>query len=270
MTTALSAPTQPYRIADDTWVVGRPTRPAGSALALHRNSLVIRGQEPVLIDTGAACEAERWLADTWALVDPADVRWIVVTHDEPDHAGNLATALAASPRATLVATPATLRRLVPRLGPVTSRAVEADGRLDIGDRELLLLSPPVYDAPGTAAVLDGRTGTLWAADAFGIPVADHAEDARDLPRRDFEDGFAAYHRVLAPWLALADATRWDATVSALAALTPLAVVSAHGPALTGARLEAAFDLLRRLPDLARARAPDLDRELDALLAAIAA
>ena len=138
---------------------------------------------------------------------------------------------------------------------MTSRAVEADGRLDIGDRELLLLSPPVYDAPGTAAVLDGRTGTLWAADAFGIPVADHAEDARDLPRRDFEDGFAAYHRVLAPWLALPDATRWDATVSALAALTPLAVVSAHGPALTGARLEAAFDLLRRLPDLARARAP---------------
>ena len=113
MTTALSAPTQPYRIADDTWVVGQPTRPAGSALALHRNSLVIRGQEPVLIDTGAACEAERWLADTWALVDPADVRWIVVTHDEPDHAGNLATALAASPRATLVATPATLRRLWP-------------------------------------------------------------------------------------------------------------------------------------------------------------
>jgi hypothetical protein len=38
------------------------------------NSLVIRGSEPVVVDTNTIANRDSWLADLTALVDPEDVR----------------------------------------------------------------------------------------------------------------------------------------------------------------------------------------------------
>jgi len=41
------------------------------------------------VDTGAPSNRRQWLDDAWNLVEPDDVRWVFLTHDDPDHAGNL-------------------------------------------------------------------------------------------------------------------------------------------------------------------------------------
>ena len=53
------------------------------------NSMVIRGVEPVLVDCGAPAVRPQWLEAAWSVVDPIDVRWVFLTHDDRDHSGNL-------------------------------------------------------------------------------------------------------------------------------------------------------------------------------------
>lgn len=246
--------TPPYRVAQDTWVIGQLHRPPGAPFGVHRNSLVITGAEPVLVDTGAAANAQLWLADAWSLVEPADVRWVFLSHEEPDHAGNLIEVLARCPKATLVTSPLAVQRLSALHGvPLDRCRLLQDGdTFDVGDRVLQLVQPPVYDAPSTQGVLDRRTGVYWAADAFSAPVPAHVQDARELPSAAYAEGFLQRQRQISPWLAIIDGTRFAATVERIRALQPDVIASAHGPATAGARLDQAYALLHQLPSLAPA------------------
>lgn len=55
---------------------------------------MIRGAEPVVVDTGCSLAREQWLANLRAVVDLDDVRWIFLSHDDHDHIGNLDVVLA--------------------------------------------------------------------------------------------------------------------------------------------------------------------------------
>lgn len=262
--------TPPYRVADDTWVIGQLHRPSGASLGVHRNSLVITGAQPALVDTGAAAARASWLDDAWSLVDPTDVRWVFLSHEEPDHAGNLLEVLTLCPNATLVTSRLTVQRLS-ALHPVPwdrCRWVDDGDTFDVGDRVLEVVRPPVYDAPTTLGLLDRRTGVYWAADAFSTPVQDHVEDARDLPSAVYADGFLTLHRLISPWHTMVEPALFGATVERIRSLQPDVVASAHGPATSGARLREAYSLLHRLRSAAPAD-PTSAARLQALLSPLA-
>lgn len=94
---------EPFAIAPGTFVVpGRwPDRPGQPGLVSR--SLVVRSRSTVVVDTAPAPLAHDWLAAVLALVDPAEVRWVVLTALDPARAGGVADLLAACPRATVVA-----------------------------------------------------------------------------------------------------------------------------------------------------------------------
>jgi glyoxylase-like metal-dependent hydrolase (beta-lactamase superfamily II) len=46
-----------------------------------------------VVATGAPLFRERWLESVGSVVDPADVRWVFLSHDDGDHIGNLASIL---------------------------------------------------------------------------------------------------------------------------------------------------------------------------------
>jgi len=79
---------EPYQIAEETFVIpwALEAPPVGH---FPMNSMVIRGAEPVLVDTGAPAVRPQWLEAAWSVVDPIDVRWVFLTHDDRDHSGNL-------------------------------------------------------------------------------------------------------------------------------------------------------------------------------------
>jgi glyoxylase-like metal-dependent hydrolase (beta-lactamase superfamily II) len=75
---------KPYAIAKDTWVIPHvfPAPPFGN---INVNSMIIRGREPVIVDTGPPGVRSSWLEQAWSIVDPKDVRWIFLSHDDGDH-----------------------------------------------------------------------------------------------------------------------------------------------------------------------------------------
>jgi flavorubredoxin len=240
---------QPYQVARDTWVIPH-VFPVPAAGSLFVNSMVIAGREPIVVDTGSPLVRDHWLEQAWSIVDPADVRWVFISHDDSDHAGNVADVAAACPAATFVASWLTFGHL--QLGgvllPPERCLIVGDGdRVTAGDRTLVVLRPPIYDSPGTRGLFDTASQVLWASDAFGGFMPAPAEDAADLPRTDWEDGVAALSRLLCPWLVLVDDASYQATVDRVASLTPAAIATCHGPTVRDGGIEPALRLVRRLP-----------------------
>lgn len=110
----------------------------GQPLFVYINSLVILGKEPVIVDTGTPANREQWLKDVFSLVEPNDVRWIFLSHDDVDHSGNLDEVMTACPNANLVCDWAMVERHTNCFDfPLDRCRWVMDGEhLDVGDRTL--------------------------------------------------------------------------------------------------------------------------------------
>ena len=92
----------PSKVAADTFVVHQVQPALGQPLFVYLNSMVILGSEPVIVDTGTPANRDQWLDDVFSLVEPKDVRWIFLSHDDVDHSGNLDEVMTRCPNAHLV------------------------------------------------------------------------------------------------------------------------------------------------------------------------
>ena len=175
----------PERIAPDTYVVHQVQDALGKPLSVYLNSMVISGAEPVLVDTGTIANRDQWLADTFSIVDPVDVRWIYLSHDDVDHTGNLLEAMELCPHATLVCSWAMVERHTNAFAFPLERCrwVDDGDTIDLGDRQLRVVMPPVWDSPTSKGVFDERTGVYWAVDAFALSNARRASVVRRRPRQ---------------------------------------------------------------------------------------
>ena len=263
-------PTTAHSVAPDTWLV--PTfaaSPTGGYFGAH--SLVIRGREPVIVDTGCRFVRDAWVEQAFSVVDPADVRWIFISHDDHDHIGNLEVVLERCPNATLLVNFSIVGRLAldVELPLERMRWVEPGDTLDIGDRALHFVRPPTFDSPATRGVYDTSTRLLWGADAFGALTQGEVYDAVDVPADLYDQSFAALNTWNTPWLEWTDRDRFASHVQASAALDLDVVAGAHGPVLRGAAIPDAFRRTLDLAGQAPAPAPGqplLDQLVGALLA----
>ena len=173
------------------------------------NSLVIRAAEPVIVDTGMVTDRVTFFEDVFSLVEPDDVRWIYLTHDDDDHSGNLMEALERCPNATVVMSWAARGRTCAAFGIPHERvrAVDHGQGLDVGDRTLQAVRPPVYDNAYTRGVFDPTTRVYFAADAFCAPMpAEPVDRVDEMPEQMWAEGFALFHHnSLCPWITLVDA-----------------------------------------------------------------
>jgi flavorubredoxin len=258
----------PQVIAPDTFLIRQLIGEGEAPVDVPVNAMVIRGAEPVIVDTGGPNNRERYLDDVFSLVDPTDVRWVFLSHDDVDHYGNLQQVLEACPYATLVSNFFIGERLsvLFELPLHRTRWVNDGERFDVGDRTLVAVRPPVFDAPTTRGLFDTRTGVYWASDAFASPLLVPVDDAADIDPDFWVEGFNHFARMVSPWIALADPARFAAEVDRVRALRPTVVAGAHTPPLRGERLATALDLLADLPVLGPTVEPD-QAQLDAMLAA---
>ena len=238
--------TRPHRIAAETWLIPN-LAPAGDGLYLPVNSMVIRGQQPVIVDTGAPLHRMEWLEKVFSVVEPEDVRWIFLSHDDGDHTGGLLDVLERCPAATLVTNFFSVERLAlekPALPLERMRWMEPGGRLDVGDRVLQLFRPPIFDGPTTRGLYDPTTAAMWIVDTFACltPGALEGEALSDEQLSQM----SAMNSAVSPWHAWLDRAAYGRHVDAVEALGARAVASAHGPVLRGTQLDDAFDRLRGL------------------------
>ena len=133
----------------------------GQPLFVYLNSMVILGEEPVIVDTGTPANRKQWLEDVFSLVEPEDVRWVFLSHDDVDHSGNLDQVMTACPNAKLVCNWAMVERHTNCFNfPLDRCRWVMDGEsFDVGDRTLQAVRPPVYDSPTTRGLFDPTTAS---------------------------------------------------------------------------------------------------------------
>jgi flavorubredoxin len=244
---------EPLEVAPETFVI-RAAMPAFGGVATNLNSMVIRAREPVVVDTGIVTSRTDWFGDVFSLVEPEAVRWIFVTHDDGDHAGNLVEALERCPNAMVVASRAGSFRTSACLGvpPDRIRMVDDGELLDVGDRVLRAVRPPVYDSPYTRGLFDPTTRVYYASDAFCAPMPMDLVDYVDqMPEQTWAEGMARFHHFsLCPWISMVDEGRLKVEVDKLARLGMEVIVGAHTPVIRGSAVARALELLAKLPSAA--------------------
>jgi flavorubredoxin len=257
------------QIAPDTHLIRLALTSPGVDEYVHCNSMVIAGTEPVLVDVGPRIARREWLDQVSSVVDLADVRWIFLSHDDADHVGNLALALASCPRARVVTSWLANRRMLGDvvIPPHRQRWLRDGEAFRAGDRRLVALRPPLYDAPTTRGLFDPTTGVYWAADAFGTPVTALVDSVGELDPYDWAMGAMTYASWLSPWHTMLDPVRWGETLDALRRLRPSAIASAHGPLVPGHLVDTAIGHLAGLANQPLAPTPG-QFELDHVLAGV--
>lgn len=241
---------RPLEVAPDTFVI-RAAVPSVGGLATSMNSMLIRAREPIIVDTGIVTSRDDWFRDVFSLVEPEEIRWIYVTHDDGDHAGNLIEALERCRNATVVASRAGSFRTAACLGvPLERMRMIDDGELlDVGDRVLRAVRPPVYDSPYTRGLFDPMTRVFYSSDAFCAPMPTDLVDYVDqMPAQMWTEGMVRFHHhSLCPWISLVDEGRLKAEVEKLVRLDIEVIVGAHTPTIRGSSVSSAFDQLAKLP-----------------------
>ena len=139
------------------------------------------------------------------MIDPADLAWIWLTHDDADHTGSLQTVLDLAPQAKL-ATHGLGALRMNTCWPVPLdrvHAVAAGDRLDVGDRILRALRPPTYDNPMSTGFFDESTATFFSVDSFGAILPGSVPGrSPTVPRRSCVGGMVAWATFDSPWLHL--------------------------------------------------------------------
>jgi flavorubredoxin len=259
-------PMETYRIADETYVLPHvlPLGPDGNT---YLNTMVIRGKEPVVVDTSGAMLRETYLKQLGEVVDLDDIRWIYLSHDDGDHTGNVLQVLEAAPKATLIMTSFMLERMGLDIEiPVERTRWVNDGEgFTVDGRTLYAIRPPIFDSPVTRGLFDPRTGVFWGGDSFGFVSPTPVYDAADVPEEAYGPGFLAIASLVSPWHGLLDETRYARHIKRVADLPITTIVSGHGAVTRGPMIAKAFELLREVPRMDEF--PQLtQRDLEAMLA----
>jgi len=194
------------------------------------NAFVIKARQPVLVDTGMTAVRPEFMKELRSLIDPAELRWIWITHADMDHLGNLEAVLAESPNARVVTTYIGMAKMGLHGLPLDRVFLLNPGQtLDVGDRKLLAVKPPTYDAPETTGLFDPQSGALISADSFGALLEEPADAAANIDPKVLREGGHTWASIDAPWLGMIDINKFGATLTAIEQLNAQTILSSHLP-----------------------------------------
>jgi hypothetical protein len=247
----------PLQVAEDTYLIRSTFNEGHGPFFAYVNSMLITGKEPVIVDTGTVANREQWLNDVFSFVDPKDVRWIFLSHDDHDHVGNVLEALELCPNATLITTWFQTERLAGDVSFPLNRLrwLDDGGSLDIGDRVITAIRPPMFDSPTTRGLYDSKSGVYWAADGFGVPCTGPIDTISGMHPEEWRQGFAMFNVGNSPWLNLVDPTRFKETVQRVARLQPTVIAGGHTPPILGHDVKTALDMSYDLPGMVEPELP---------------
>ncbi|GAB2187810.1 oxygen-binding di-iron domain-containing protein [Roseibium sp. LAB1] len=194
------------------------------------NSFLLKGRDPVLVDTGLGSLGASFVEALQQEVDLDDLRWIWLSHTDPDHIGNLESVLDIAPNAKVVTNFLGMGKMN-LAGMDISRVhlLNPGESLQLSDRKLVPVRPPYYDAPETMGFFDDLERALFAADAFGAILPEPAATIDDVSHETLRDGLVAWSSIDAPWLTAVDRETFGKTLKSMERLDPNIILSGHLP-----------------------------------------
>ena len=233
------------------------------------NAFVIHAAEPVLVDTGAVRESEDFMAALRTVIDPADLRWIWLTHTDYDHIGSLHRLLDENERLRVITSflGVGIMSLAAPLPMDRVYLVNPGQTVDVGDRTLTAVRPPAFDNPITTGLQDERSGILFSSDCFGALLDEVPECAEDLSQEALHEGQVFWATVDSSWLHKVDRRVFASELDRIRGLEPSMILSSHLPAARGSSLEHLLDALAAVPDAPAFVGPD-QAALEQMLAGV--
>jgi flavorubredoxin len=259
-----------YKAAPDVDVVSSTAEIPGIG-KLCINAFVIHAQEPILVDTGAVRESDDFMAALRTVIDPADLRWIWLTHTDFDHIGSLHRLLAENQQLRVITTflGVGIMGLTGDPLPMDRVYLANPGQtVDVGDRSLTAVRPPAFDNPITVGLRDERSGILFSSDCFGAVLDDVPESAEELSEETLRQGQVFWATVDSSWLHKVDRAVFASDLERIRALDPTMVLSSHLPPAQGSTTERLLGALAAVPDASPFVGPD-QAALEQMLAGMA-
>jgi len=195
------------------------------------NAFVLKGTEPVLVDTGTVVESPEFMSTLRSIIDPADLRWIWITHTDADHIGSLGQLLDENPKLRVITTflGTGIMSLSAPLPMDRVNFVNPGDRITVGDRTLTGVRPPAFDNPSTTGFYDSKSGAFFSSDCFGALLADPPQNAADLSDRELQEGQIFWATVDSPWLHKVDEGTFAKELNAIRGMDPSMILSSHLP-----------------------------------------
>lgn len=217
------------------WTILPSWFPVPEMGALPINAFLLKGPDPMLVDTGLGALGADFAAELGRVIDPGDLRWIWLSHTDADHIGNINRILDLAPNAKVVSNFLGAGKMGMMGGYDLSRVrILAPGEVfELGGRRLHQVKPPYYDAPETMGFFDETDRVLFAADAFGALLPGRAEHIAEYSDETLRDGLVGWSSVDAPWLAQMDEAELGRMIGDLERMQPDYLLSGHLPVARG-------------------------------------
>lgn len=222
------------------------------------NAFVIKGSEPVLVDTGAVVESGEFMPALRSVIEPADLKWIWLTHTDLDHTGSLHGLLAEHPQIRVITTflGVGIMSLSAPLPMDRVYLVNPGQRITVGNRTLTAIKPPAFDNPCTTGFYDDRSGVFFSSDCFGALLSAVPQSAADLSDKDLREGQVFWAMLDSPWLHKVDRGAFARELDGIRGMAPKMVLSSHLPAAPGEMTERLLASLAAAPTAAPFVGPD--------------
>jgi flavorubredoxin len=214
------------------------------------NAFLIKGREPMLVDTGMGIDGEEFVSTLEALIDPADLKWVWLTHDDADHTGNLQKIMALAPNARMVANSLAALRMSTAWPVPMERLywLNPGESLDAGDRKLTAVRPPLYDNPSTIGIYDQKAEVFFSSDCFGALIPAPVETADAIEEQDLARGMTSWASGDSPWSHLVAQPEFSRVLDQIRRMDPKMILSSHLPPAQGKDKVALFlDWLANVP-----------------------
>jgi flavorubredoxin len=137
------------------------------------NSYFIDAEHKTVVDTVKEKFWPEYEAKFRSVMQPEELKYIVVNHTEPDHSGCVGRLLEIAPQAVVVGTGTAIRYLKDLMAsPFNSIQVKDGDELDLGNKTLQFISAPNLHWPDTMYTYLREESILFTCDSFGAHYAD--------------------------------------------------------------------------------------------------
>ena len=194
------------------------------------NSYIVKGNEVALIEASHADFEGVYEANIREVVDPAEIRYVILNHTEPDHSGALRDILKLCPNATVLATAVALNYLKNIVNePFNSRPVKDGEVLDLGGVTLNFTVSPLLHWPDSMFTYCPEEKTLFSCDVFGSHYSSEKMLDKDIDNVEgYKEAFKGYYdAIFGPFK-----TFVVAGMAKIAKYPSETVCPSHGPVLT--------------------------------------
>lgn len=159
------------------------------------NSYLIKADKIAVVETVKLKFWDNYINKIKSQINPADIKYIILDHTEPDHSGNVENLLKLAPDAVVVGSGNAIRYLKDMMGiEFKSMQVKDGDTLSLGNKTLHFISAPNLHWPDSIYTYLEEDKVLFTCDSFGAHYC-HEAMYDDLTG-DYHDAFKYYFDVI--------------------------------------------------------------------------